>query len=101
MATTSTVFSRSSPPSPVPTLKSSSGWRARKNGNEAHSRRKPADWVAACTCAARCDDGPAGRLFWFAKYGALLARLEGIYDILITADKNLRYQQNLVVVVNP
>jgi hypothetical protein len=27
--------------------------------------------------------------------GELLAALEGAFDILITADKNLRYQQNL------
>jgi hypothetical protein len=27
--------------------------------------------------------------------GALLARLEGRFDVFITADKNLRYQQNL------
>ena len=27
--------------------------------------------------------------------GQLLAALEGVFDILITADKNLRYQQNL------
>lgn len=27
--------------------------------------------------------------------GALLARLEGAFDVFITADKNLRYQQNL------
>lgn len=27
--------------------------------------------------------------------GDLLDRLEGMYDVLITADKNLRYQQNL------
>jgi hypothetical protein len=27
--------------------------------------------------------------------GALLARIEGRFDIFITADKNLRYQQNL------
>ena len=27
--------------------------------------------------------------------GALLARLEGSYDVFVTADKNLRYQQNL------
>jgi len=27
--------------------------------------------------------------------GELLARLEGAFDIFITADKNLRYQQNL------
>ena len=27
--------------------------------------------------------------------GALLARLEGVFDVFITADKNLRYQQNL------
>jgi Domain of unknown function (DUF5615) len=27
--------------------------------------------------------------------GALLARLEGQFDVFITADKNLRYQQNL------
>jgi len=26
--------------------------------------------------------------------GILLARLEGVFDVLITADKNLRYQQN-------
>lgn len=26
--------------------------------------------------------------------GALLARLEGLYDVFVTADKNLRYQQN-------
>ena len=29
------------------------------------------------------------------KNGRLLAALEGAFDILITADKNLRYQQNL------
>jgi len=28
------------------------------------------------------------------KNGRLLAALEGVFDILITADKNLRYQQN-------
>ena len=28
--------------------------------------------------------------------GDLLAALEGKFDILITADKNLRYQQNLI-----
>jgi hypothetical protein len=27
--------------------------------------------------------------------GALLAQLEGEFDVFITADKNLRYQQNL------
>lgn len=27
--------------------------------------------------------------------GALLARLEADYDVFVTADKNLRYQQNL------
>lgn len=27
--------------------------------------------------------------------GTLLAALEGAFDVLITADKNLRYQQNL------
>ncbi len=27
--------------------------------------------------------------------GALLARLEGSFDVFFTADKNLRYQQNL------
>ncbi len=27
--------------------------------------------------------------------GALLARLEGAFDVFVTADKNLRYQQNL------
>lgn len=27
--------------------------------------------------------------------GDLLAKLEGIYDLFITADKNLRHQQNL------
>jgi len=27
--------------------------------------------------------------------GALLARLEGQFDVFITADKNLRYQQNI------
>ncbi len=27
--------------------------------------------------------------------GALLARLEGAFDVFLTADKNLRYQQNL------
>ena len=27
--------------------------------------------------------------------GALLAQLEGVFDVFITADKNLRYQQNL------
>ena len=29
------------------------------------------------------------------KNGLLLAALEGTFDILVTADKNLRYQQNL------
>lgn len=29
------------------------------------------------------------------KNGALVAAAEGQYDVLITADKNLRYQQNL------
>ena len=29
------------------------------------------------------------------KNGQLLAALEGVFDILLTADKNLRYQQNL------
>ncbi len=28
--------------------------------------------------------------------GALLAQLEGNFDVFVTADKNLRYQQNLV-----
>jgi hypothetical protein len=27
--------------------------------------------------------------------GALLARAEGRYDLFVTADRNLRYQQNL------
>jgi hypothetical protein len=27
--------------------------------------------------------------------GALLAKLEGNYDVFVTADRNLRYQQNL------
>jgi hypothetical protein len=27
--------------------------------------------------------------------GALLARIEGRFDVFVTADKNLRYQQNL------
>ena len=27
--------------------------------------------------------------------GELLAKLEGVYDVFLTADKNLRYQQNL------
>ena len=29
------------------------------------------------------------------KNGQLLTALEGVFDILLTADKNLRYQQNL------
>ena len=29
------------------------------------------------------------------KNGALLAAIEGVFDIFITADKNIRYQQNL------
>jgi hypothetical protein len=29
------------------------------------------------------------------KNGRLIAELEGVFDIFITADKNLRYQQNL------
>ncbi len=36
------------------------------------------------------DQGLAGTV-----NGALLARLEGVFDVFITADKNLRYQQNL------
>ena len=27
--------------------------------------------------------------------GALIARLEGVFEVFVTADKNLRYQQNL------
>ena len=27
--------------------------------------------------------------------GELLAKLDGVYDVFLTADKNLRYQQNL------
>lgn len=27
--------------------------------------------------------------------GELIQRIEGIYDVLVTGDKNLRYQQNL------
>ena len=30
------------------------------------------------------------------KNGTLLTRLEGKHDVFVTADKNLRYQQNLV-----
>ena len=29
------------------------------------------------------------------KNGRLLAALEGVYDVFLTGDKNLRYQQNL------
>jgi hypothetical protein len=29
------------------------------------------------------------------KNGALLAAMEGAFDVFVTADKNLRYQQNL------
>ena len=36
------------------------------------------------------DEGLAGTV-----NAALLARLEGVFDVFITADKNLRYQQNL------
>lgn len=36
------------------------------------------------------EQGLAGTL-----NGALLAQLEGAFDVFITADKNLRYQQNL------
>ena len=36
------------------------------------------------------EQGLAGTL-----NGALLARLDGLFDVFITADKNLRYQQNL------
>lgn len=28
--------------------------------------------------------------------GDLLARVEGVFDVFVTADKNLRYQQNLI-----
>ena len=31
------------------------------------------------------------------KNGKLLAALEGSYDVFLTGDKNLRYQQNLTV----
>ncbi len=30
------------------------------------------------------------------KNGRLMALIDGIYDVFVTADKNLRYQQNLV-----
>jgi len=36
------------------------------------------------------DQGLAGTV-----NGALLAKLSGAFDVFITADKNLRYQQNL------
>ena len=36
------------------------------------------------------EQGLAGTL-----NGALLARLEDVFDVFITGDKNLRYQQNL------
>ena len=36
------------------------------------------------------DEGLAGTV-----NGALLVKLEGVFDVFITADKNLRYQQNL------
>lgn len=29
------------------------------------------------------------------KNGELMARIEGLYDIFITSDKNIKYQQNL------
>lgn len=30
-----------------------------------------------------------------ARNGALIQRIDGVYDVLVTCDKNLRYQQNL------
>ena len=45
----------------------------------------PADEVATVQ-----EAGWAG-----AKNGELLAKIDGRYDVLVIADKNLRYQQNL------
>ncbi|MGH9971966.1 MAG: hypothetical protein ACREBG_29820 [Pyrinomonadaceae bacterium] len=40
--------------------------------------------------------GSAGRLSWGGiKNGDLLQRAEGEFDLFITSDQNLRYQQNL------
>ena len=30
------------------------------------------------------------------KNGDLISKIDGLYDLLITADKNLKYQQNLI-----
>lgn len=46
--------------------------------------------LAPRTAATAQQAGYAGM-----ENGQLLAALEGVFDILITADKNLRYQQNL------
>lgn len=45
----------------------------------------PGDWIVTVQ-----ELGLAG-----TANGALLAQLEGHYDVFVTADKNLRYQQNL------
>ena len=36
------------------------------------------------------DQGWAG-----VKNGELIARIDGVYDVFLTSDKNLKYQQNL------
>ena len=41
-----------------------------------------------CTTAQKCGWGGV-------KNGELLLLAEGLFDVLITSDKNLRYQQNL------
>lgn len=61
---------------------------------EDHSGRKLSVRFAPVVGTAPGDHRAAGRL-QRDENGQLLALLEGDFDILLTADKNLRYQQNL------
>lgn len=94
MDTTWTVFWLSFLLYPGQTRRSFCVWRGVNRGNEDHSRRKPAFWPSPDTCAARGYDSSTSR-FWRMKNGPLLRSLEGAFDVFVTADKNLRYQQNL------
>ena len=47
-------------------------------------------WFALDEVTTVQKEGWAG-----VKNGELIARLDGLFDVFVTADKNLRYQQNL------
>jgi hypothetical protein len=49
-----------------------------------------ADWIKAHEVTTVQKEGFSG-----IKNGDLIEKVDGVYDLFITADKNLRYQQNL------